>query len=482
MSRAVIFRSSEKYLGLALRRRHWILLGVAFTVLGLIAWMASSVAGLNDWWLHGAWCIAGLAILTPVLFKVLTRGFGIVLSDHLVMFVAAFALYFLFGASFMAFGPEEAIARSLSYYHVDAPDGLRADAVNGAGFGIALIVAGISPRGWFYRRASRIAVLASRIRPVTVMLSLIAFGSVALLYTLLYDFGFRQGIVSGVVRTASNFVFVAVFLGASYRGPRAFSMRLTAILLVLGLSTTGILLFNKAQVLISFAALVAGFSLVHRARIILPTGLFVMAMVYFAISGVVAYGRNTLGHDAGATLSVRWATVKEGFAAKRARDELAETSPWGRLSYVTAQGAGMHFFGAGMGGDDLKVAPWVFIPRMIAPNKPILTNSPVDFHYKITGRQETSSTGQGVFSSGYYNAGWGGMILAAVVCGWILAQTSAVASAVLEARALILLPFALYGVYIAFRIDGHFVTDYLGAFVFILYPLVASSIVVGVAK
>ena len=51
------------------------------------------------------------------------------------------------------------------------------------------------------------------------------------------------------------------------------------------------------------------------------------------------------------------------------------------------------------------------------------------------------------------------------------------ALAVLERRALALLPLALFGVFIAFRIDGHFLADYLGAFVFFLYFLLLSALI-----
>jgi hypothetical protein len=61
-----------------------------------------------------------------------------------------------------------------------------------------------------------------------------------------------------------------------------------------------------------------------------------------------------------------------------------------------------------------------------------------------------------------------------VLCGWILAQTSAVARSIYALQASVLLPFALLGVMIASRIDGDFIPDYLGTFVFVLYPLLAA--------
>ena len=65
-----------------------------------------------------------------------------------------------------------------------------------------------------------------------------------------------------------------------------------------------------------------------------------------------------------------------------------------------------------------------------------------------------------------------------MLCGWILAQTSAIARAVHARQAAILLPWSLLGMFIAFRIDGDFVPDYAGVFMFILYPLLAAGLLV----
>src|SRR5882762_3668840 len=134
-------------------RNRWMALGSTFFLYGLIAWLLSEDARPGDWWLHGAWCIGGVGLAAPVLLKAIQKGFGVVLRDHLFMFTGSFALYFLIGASFMTFGSSHEIASSLRDYYVDAPLGLKTDALNAIGFGIALLVAAISPRRWSYRWA-----------------------------------------------------------------------------------------------------------------------------------------------------------------------------------------------------------------------------------------------------------------------------------------------------------------------------------------
>ena len=58
----------------------------------------------------------------------------------------------------------------------------------------------------------------------------------------------------------------------------------------------------------------------------------------------------------------------------------------------------------------------------------------------------------------------------------MLACTSAFALVVLKRRALIWLPFALLGSYMAFRIDGFFLGDFLGPFTTLLYGLIVASL------
>ncbi len=463
-------RTSERF-----GRNRWIALGSTFFLYGLIAWLLSEDAHPGDWWLHGAWCIGGLGLLAPVLLRAIQKGFGIVLRDHLFMFTGSFALYFLIGASFMTFAPSDEIATSLRDYYVDAPIGLKTDALNAIGFGIALIVAAISPRRWSYRRAARIARPASHIHPAVAILWLMVFGLIALLYTLTYDFGFREGVVPGVVRAASNFSLIAIYLGASYRGSWAAAIRVAAVALAVVLAVVGVLLFNKSQILLSLGVLIAGLTMVYRRTLVLTIGILLLGAVYFSVSGLATYGRNTLGRDLGVPIAVRWDIVQQWLALNKRGDPQTDSNSWQRLSYVTSQGAAIDFYDAGRGGDEFRLIPWLFVPRVIAPQKPVITESGSEFYYKISG-QRGSSTGQGIFVSGYYNAGWEGLIVAAAACGWILAQTSSVALAVLERRALVLLPLVFFGVFIAFRIDGHFLADYLGAFVFFLYFLLLSTL------
>lgn len=448
------------------KRRWWLLLGTGFVVLGALIGVIL-LFSIARWWMHLVWCVIGVCLTVPVLYSSVRKEFSVIVTDHLVMFVAAFTLYFLIGASFIVLGPAAAVDKVLGFYSVNATSALRADAVNSLGFGVSLAAAALMPTSWFRRVSLAISSAVCHMSPRYVLVVLAMAGVGAFAYTLVYDFGFRDGIVQGSIRELVMLCFAAVFLAASYQGRRVFLVRLFAYVFASALAIAGLLMFNKTQVLLALGSLVAGLCMIHPVKRVLPIGLVVMVTVYVLIGGMVLYGRSVVS-DRAVPLATRLAIVSEGFAASRAGDPNAAASSWARLCYLPAQSAAMDFYDRGDGGDGFSLLPWVFVPRLLAADKPVITDSARSFNEKITGYR-TSSTGQGVFSTGYYSGGWPGVVLAALLAGFILAQTSAIARAAMEKRATLLLPLALMGVFIAFRIDGSFLADYAGAFVILLY-------------
>lgn len=452
-------------------RGNWLWFGLAVLLLGCFAQWAAGWAAADDWWMHGIWCAVGFAVVFPILWKTFRVGVSLVLAEHLVMLTVAFTMYFLFGALLLAIGPQDQIDHVLAYFPIDAHTALRADAVNAVGFSVAIVVSALSRGEWLAARASQCAAAASKVPAHAAVLVLLVLGTTAWLNTLSVDLGMRDGIVAGAWRTTSKLSLVAIFLGAAHAGRKEKLLRSLSVVTALLLAYSGLLLFNKTNVLLPLTALVAGLALRYSSRLALIAGFAALVAVFLLIGGLTSFGRQNLRAAEAEHIGSRQEVLEHGLD----RDE-DTYNPWGRLCYTPSQGAGLYFYDAGSGGDDFKLIPWLFVPRILAPNKPIITQAGGDFHTKIRGRAG-SSTGQGIFATGYYNGGWTGLVVASALCGWVLAQTSAVARAILSRRALLLLPFALLGVHMAFRIDGHFVADYLGAFMFMLYPIVFGSLV-----
>jgi hypothetical protein len=460
----------------AIPQRRWVRLGVSFLALGAGAWVFGPRADPDGWWVHGLFCVTGLALAAPTLLLAFRRGFVIVLTDHRMIFLASFTLYFLFGAALLAFGPEREAESALSFYPIGPSDALRADAVNGLGFGLALLVSATSRGRALARLTAGVAGQVSRLPATWVIGSFLLIGASATLYRLPFDLGLRPGFPSGFVRTLGQLSLVAIFMAVASRGAHERMLRFFGILLAFVLSLAGVLQFMKSEALMPAVALTAGLAMRYGSRRVLPVGLLVLVLTYVSLGNLVDYGRVSVGlANNASTLVERWAYLKDGWANASEIAGGRGYAYWGRLCYVPTQAASLDFQDQDNGGDGLELIPWVAVPRFLAPNKPQITRMFTELNEKISG-SNLSSTAPGIFASGYYHGGWFGMILASVLCGWILAQTSAIARVIYVKRAVLLVPLAMLGMFIAFRIDGDFVPDYLGAFMFVLYPLAGAAV------
>ena len=453
----------------------WLRVAFVLLALGCGAWYLHQVADSEDWWLHGTWCFVGLGAAAPMIVRGLRRGFGALFVDHRIIFLSSFSLYFLFGASLLAVGPEIQVRAALDYYPIGAQEALRVDAMNALGCGIALLSASIVKGRGFGMHAARAATWAAGIPVQTVVALFLVLGIAASAYVLSYDLGYRQGLVPGVVRNIGKLAVVAVFLAAAYRGRLKNTMRFVAVGVAALLTLVGAVQFSKTEMLIPTAALLAGLGSRYGLRRVLPLGLMLLVVGYIAISTTAAEGRATLARRGGGDMLQRWQIFQAGWQNREELPAPRQYGTWARLCYTPPQAAGLDLWDRGLGGDGISMLPWVFVPRVLAPGKPEITKTGRELHEKITG-QSLSQSGQGIFASGYYAGGWWGFGLASVLCGWILAQTTAMARAILSSHAALFLPLCLLALYMAFRIDGDFVSDYIGTFVFMLYPVMAASL------
>lgn len=457
-------------------RRRWKRLAVAYLTLGAVALLYAPRANPEAWWLHGTWCLTGLAVALPTLSLIVRKGFALVLTEHRLMFLASFSVYFLFGAALPAIGPQIQADAVMNHFPTDVRDALRADGVNSIGFGLALLAAAFTRARWFGGQAARIAAQVSRLPPSLVIAFLLLAGAAASYRVLTFDMDPVQRVpVSGSMRSLAQLVIVAIVLAVSRAGTGERTLRILGTLVALGLASLSVLAFNKSGVMLPLAAVVAGLALRFDSKKVLPIGLALLVSVFFTLGNAVNLARLQTYGEPNMGQARRWEALKESWDFTRELVAEEEYAYWGRLCYLPTQNAGLHFQDDGRGGDGLQLMWWVAVPRFLAPQKPEITKTGRELYEKITGNA-TSSDGQGIFASGYYHGGWWGLVLASVLCGWVVAHTSAVARAIHVQQALMMLPLSLLGLFIAFRIDGDFVSDYLGAFMFILYPVLTVSV------
>ena len=191
--------------------------GVVMIGLGAISLVSGEAIGRDQWWVPGALIIASGLVLLPTIRRALRRGVQEVLADHLLVLAGAFMAYYVFGALLIPFGPQDQAEYSLSYYWVDAPLAMRVTAVNNIGFGLALISGSLTGRRLVSRLARTAVTLGRSIAQEWVIAAFLLVGGGSSFYVV-FDIGLFPGVVSGLLRTMSMLLLVAIMVAAAHRG------------------------------------------------------------------------------------------------------------------------------------------------------------------------------------------------------------------------------------------------------------------------
>jgi hypothetical protein len=192
-------------------------------------------------------------------------------------------------------------------------------------------------------------------------------------------------------------------------------------------------------------------------------GLLVLGYA-LVLSPLVSYGRiafNVLG----LTKASDAVSLVQDFGSSSAQDELAALLPgvqgwWSRLNYANAQAFAIDAYEAGRPGDTFALAFWTFVPRFLYQQKPVMTTG--DKFNELVTENPDSKSAPGMFAEGYWNAGWLGLFVVAVVmalCYWGWERYTRL---FLGSRKLQYLPVMWMGLFPAIQQDSWFVPGTLG--------------------
>ena len=452
--------------------------GIALLGLGVSAAVLAGTLKPDQWGLTGGFIIASGLVLLPTILLSLRRPVEKILSDHLLLLSGVFIAYFVVGGLLIPFGPQDAVDYALSYYWLNAPLALRATAVNCVGMGLVLVSSALLKPRWIALVSRRATRLGRSLSEGRVIAALVVVGSTASFFVFQLDLGLATGtLIPGLVRMLAQLLNVAIVIAASRRGRHRIGWMALAFSLVLIQATLGLVLLNKTVVLIPFAALLAGLALRLGVRRVLLPGTVGLLVLFLVLGNSVNIARNQFGigkqvRNWGERVVFLW----DAMASPESRKD-DRYFAWSRFCYLPAQGAALDLYDLGQGGEDFSQTAWVFVPRFLFSDKPILSSGGV-FELKVTG-VEGSASAPGVFADGYFNRGWWGVLVVGLSLGCMLACTSGFAHAVFRSRALIWLPVALSGNIMAFRIDGTFLSDYAGPFVTFAYVVAGAWFLAG---
>jgi hypothetical protein len=445
---------------------------LVFGGLGLAALVAVEFTGQNDWFVLGWVCALTLIYAMMVLYQGFRDGAARVLTDPFVILVGAFSLYFLFGALLLVVGPEDQASYALQWYPTTARDAVRVTAMNLIGLATVLFAAGIFPSQRVEKSVQPAIALFDKFSIKKIFWWFLIIGVGAKLQVLSVDISVTEGVVVlGTIRTLTNLTELAILVGILYQGRDAGAIHVVTIALTIFDLVLGLLFFNKTTVLMPVMALFFGLYLRLPSLKLVVASVATLATLLLFLANPIGEARDLFGEIPDKSLSMRFQILKEVFGSDAAAPDYGSGS-WARICYIVQQVAAVSLYEGGQGGNDVELLGWVFVPRVLFPNKPIITRSSTDFNKKVTG-YDTSSNAPGLFVSGYYNLGWVGLFLASLLAGWILATFAAISRAVVASGSIIWLPLGLLGAYMAFRVDGHFVVDYLGPFGMLMVPFLA---------
>lgn len=240
----------------------------------------------------------------------------------------------------------------------------------------------------------------------------------------------------------------------------------------------GLLLFSKSEVILPLLMFVLAI-LFHRPT---KTRLFGLALVVLLtfnyIEPIIGYGRNEIVRQHGvlqaANLSQRFAILSSYFSNKDflvAEDDFQGSLV--RFSYIHSAAPAIAQYDSGQPGNSLEYALYVFIPRLLWPDKPIFSMG-ANYTRLIDGT-DTSSTWMGFFAESYWNFGWLGLPLVMIPLAFIYVGSSRYALHLISSGSWMHLPVAFLGIWMGMRTDGVIVTDIISSvFVMIIFYFIGT--------
>ncbi len=291
---------------------------------------------------------------------------------------------------------------------------------------------------------------------------LVLGGMIRYAFYIPYIFGLTDNILAGLLIFLSYLFYVGVYLlvvyGVRHR-PRILPLAFTLIVFEIIVSVAS---FAKVELLLILVFSFLGFLSVRTSNNRIALGAACVLIAYFAFQPLVHYGRGEVflryGEIRGAGLEERLSIVGDYFFGDF---ELAQTSnPGGllRLSYVNIAAFVIDQRNAGVPGHTFRDAAVVFVPRILWPDKPIITQLGVDLNVLVTG-YDWSSIGPGHFAEAYWNFGWWGFGPYMFALALILSVFTRFSMKILADKNWLFLPVVFIGVNMGLRVDGFFVAD-----------------------
>jgi hypothetical protein len=298
-------------------------------------------------------------------------------------------------------------------------------------------------------------------------MGLVLVGLVFKIYVFYNDL-FVNETISGMFRSAQLLLPAGIFL---YFKQFGFDLKLRTVFFLCAMllySVGGLLEFNKTEIFIPLIAIIGGLLVRNITLTKLVASIVGIGILLAILQPINIDGRNEALARYKPSLEERFSIFQAAYRGELRNYDLVNIGVWSRLDYTSPDAAAMWLYENGIGGENYRLIPWVFVPRFLYPEKPEISGAGAKLTEKVLGFS-TSSTGLGIFISGYYDLGWFGLIGASILAGFILAWYRAVIIAAQISKSTTLLIMGLFGHWTAVMISGDYLSTYLGPMVTSVY-------------
>lgn len=271
----------------------------------------------------------------------------------------------------------------------------------------------------------------------------------------------------GISHAFPPFIYIGIFLAYNI-GQKNSSYKILFYILTFIEASSSFLVLSKEYLymLIMFSAFTVFF---HNKNLktILITGLASGVLYIFVIQNLFlvlrSAGDGSFGITSTTEIESAFETIRGG-AVVNGQNVASFEAWWDRLSYVKYQAYAVEAYDQNYPGKTLQNFKYIFIPRILYPEKPNLNpgseyNSLVQQSFS---EQNPNSTGPGIFVEAYWNGGWLYLIYVTIYFSFLLFYTSKIIVKNLKEKNYVILMFAVNAVYIGRSIDSWFVGTYGG--------------------
>lgn len=302
------------------------------------------------------------------------------------------------------------------------------------------------------------------------------------LLVLPYEFGLLKFVLPGLIKNLFVLIYIALILVAYLSVKKGGRWRLL-LWALFGLElVVGLLTFSKTSLLFVPMTTALGFFLARQQITSLISWAVLLVLLYVVTKPLISQSRVVLhqaGLRRGASLGKRVEVMQNAatdMGGAIGEDAKGDLGWWSRLNYATFQAYVISQYNSGESGTSLQMIPYVFIPRLVWPDKPVMTAVGQDFTEELFGHR-SSSTGIGVFGESYWNGGFGMLILICCYIGLVYAVLSWSALWFLFSKQWIFLPLILMGIRTGLAADHWIVPAFFGGLViytayFVMFSLI----------